>query len=361
VAERLSGFGLEVTTQVGKTGVVGILEGSGPGKTLLLRADMDALPIQEKNEVPYRSMHDGVMHACGHDGHTACLLSVAKILSTHRPDFPGRIKFVFQPGEEGFAGARQMIEDGVLENPVVDAALGLHLIADYPCGVVKVRAGALNACMDRFTCTIKGKGAHAAMPEQGADAIQMSAQLICALQSLTTKEVSPMMPLLVHVGTIQGGDAANVVAEQVTLEGTVRTYDESIRKSLPERMNRIGQGITAAFNGSHLLDYEFGYPPLVNDREMVELVRNEAISVVGSGRTQEGEQTLASEDMAFFLERVPGCFFEVGAGNEDKGFNQPHHSSKFDFEEDALMVGIEVMLRSALAYLGSRQYDFKTR
>lgn len=351
VAERLSSFGLQVATQVGKTGVVGLLEGAGPGKTLMLRADMDALPIKEKNEVPYRSRNDGVMHACGHDGHMACLLTVAKILSTHRHDFSGLIKFVFQPGEEGFAGAHKMIEDGVLENPPVDAALGLHINTGLPCGVIATRAGAAFACMDYFKYTIKGKGAHAARPEDGADTILMSVQLISALQSLTNKEISPIKPMLIHVGTIQGGDSFNVVAEETELKGTVRTYDESIRKSLPERMNRIGKGITEALRGSHKLEYEFKYPPLVNDKEITELVRLQAVSVVGIDGVMEAELFLGGEDMAFFLEQVPGCFFWLGAGNNEKGLNQPLHNARFDFDEDALMVGVEVMIRSALTYL----------
>ena len=351
VAEKLESLGLEVTTQVGETGVVGMLEGSGPGKTLLLRADMDALPILEENNVPYRSKVDGIMHACGHDGHMACLLAVAKILSANRQAFAGRIKFVFQPGEEGFAGARKMIEDGVLENPAVDAAFGLHVTSELPCGIVGVRSGSMMACMDHFTYRIKGKGGHAAQPEEGIDAIQMSVQLISALHNIPCREVSQMKPLLVHVGTINGGEAFNVVAENVTISGTVRTYDEDFRKSLPERMNRIGHGITAAFGGEHELDYDFGYPPLVNDSIMTNLVLKESAIAVGKEKTQEIEPELGSEDMAFFLERVPGCFFYIGARNDQKGMNQPHHNSKFDFDEDSLLVGVEVMIRSALTYL----------
>ncbi len=352
IANYLFDLGLKVQTGVAKTGVVGLLEGRNPGKTVLLRADMDALPLQEDNDVPYRSQNDKVMHACGHDGHMAILLIVAKILAYRRGELTGQIKFVFQPGEEGFAGARLMIEQGVLQNPTVDTAFGLHLNTGIPVGSLALRACNMMACMDSFTITIRGKGGHAASPEGGVDAILMSAQLISVLQSLISKEVSPVTPLVLHVGTIQGGSAFNIIAEQVELKGTVRIHDNELRNSIPERINRVAKGVTEALRGSHELDYQFGYPPVVNDSAMVDLVKDVGVQVVGAEQVIEISPVMMSDDMGFFLEEVPGCYFFVGAGNAEKGFNQPHHNPRFDFDEEALVVGARVMSRIALACLG---------
>lgn len=354
VAKYLTDMGLKVQTGIAGTGVVGLLKGKDPGKTVLLRADMDALPIQEENDVPYRSQKDGIMHACGHDGHMAILLTVAKILNAHREDLSGRIKFIFQPGEEGLAGERFMIEDGVLEDPKVDSAFGLHLNTGIPVGSLALRAGNMMACLDSFTIKIKGKGGHAAMPEGGVDAILMSAQVISTLQSLISKEVSPTTPLVVHVGTIHGGNAFNIVADQVELKGTVRTHDEILRKSMPERIDRIVKGVTEALRGAHELDYQFGYLPVVNDAAMTELVKGVGAQVVGNEQVLEIPPVMMSDDMGFFLKEITGCYFFVGAANPEKGFDQPHHNARFDFDEDALIVGAEVMTRVALAYLTNR-------
>ncbi len=351
VARHLGDLGLKVSTGIGKTGVVGLLEGGKPGKTVLLRADMDALPIQEMTDLPFQSKNAGVMHACGHDGHMAILLTLAKLLAARRKGLRGRIKFVFQPGEEGMGGARFMIQDGVLEEPSVDAAFALHLIAQFPVGMIGVRPGALMACMDSFTIRITGKGGHAAMPDGGVDAILMAAQAVTALQSLVSREISPLTPLVVHVGTFHGGEAFNIVAERVEMKGTVRTLDEALQKSIPERMDRVLKGITSALRGSHELDYEFGYPPLINDGPMTDLMKREAAYVVGPERVIDVPATLASDDMAFFLKKVPGCYFFVGAGNPSRGINHPHHNARFDIDEDALVVAAETLGRVTLAYL----------
>ena len=353
IARRLKEFGLTVKTGIGGTGVVGLLEGGAPGKTVLLRADMDALPVREENDVPYRSRIDGAMHACGHDGHMSILLGVAKILSAARGSLRGRIRFVFQPGEEGFGGARFMIDDGVLNHPRVDAAFALHLIAPMPVGMIGVRPGALMASMDSFTISIIGKGGHAAMPEGGVDAVVMGAQAVTALQSLISKEVSPLVPLVVHVGTIHGGNAFNIIAESIEMKGTVRCLDEGLRKSIPERMDRILKGITSAFRGFHQLDYQFGYPPVVNNGAMTELLKAEAADVVGREMVIEVPPSMAGDDMAFFLKEVPGCYFFVGAGNAQKGLTYPHHSSRFDIDEEALITGAETLARTAVAFLGT--------
>jgi amidohydrolase len=281
----------------------------------------------------------------------AILLTVATILSYKREEFSGQIKFMFQPGEEGFAGARFMIEDGVLKDPKVDAAFALHLMNNMPSGVIGVRNGALMASMDSFTIKILGKGGHAGMPDEGVDAVLMSGQVVCALQSLISKEVSPLTPLVVHVGTIQGGSAFNIVADQVELKGTVRTLDETLQKSIPERMNRIVKGVTEALRGTHELDYQFVYPTVINEETMTELVQGIATQVVGEEKVIELPPMMGSDDFAFCLKEVPGCYFFVGAGNSEKGMDPPHHNARFDFDENAMVVGAEMMVRVAKTYL----------
>ena len=351
IAEYLRNLGLEVSEGVGTTGVVGVLNGNRTGKTVMLRADMDALPIQELNEVEYRSVNDGVMHACGHDGHMAILLGTAAVLSGMRDRLIGRIKFVFQPAEESLGGARNMIADGVLDNPRVDAAFGLHLISLLPLGYIGYKPGPIMASMDPFTITIKGKGGHGAMPESGIDAILISASVITALQSLVTKEISPISPAVVHVGTINGGDASNVIADKVVMEGTVRTLDMNVQQLIPKHMERILTGITQAMGGEYELDYSSGYPATINDAAMTKVVQDIAEQVVGKDFVFEVPSAMISEDMSFYLQKVPGSYFYVGAGNVEKGFSQPHHNSRFDIDEQALSIGAKMMCNLAVSYL----------
>ena len=351
IAEYLRNLGLEVSEGVGTTGVVGVLNGNRTGKTVMLRADMDALPIQELNEVEYRSVNDGVMHACGHDGHMAILLGTAAVLSGMRDRLNGQVKFVFQPAEESLGGARNMIADGVLDNPRVDAAFGLHLISLLPLGYIGYKPGPIMASMDPFTITIKGKGGHGAMPESGIDAILISASVITALQSLVTKEISPISPAVVHVGTINGGDASNVIADKVVMEGTVRTLDMNVQQLIPRHMERMLTGITQAMGGEYELDYSSGYPATINDAAMTKVVQDIAEQVVGKDFVFEVPSAMISEDMSFYLQKVPGSYFYVGAGNVEKGFSQPHHNSRFDIDEQALAVGAKMMCSLAVSYL----------
>ena len=281
IADYLEKTGLAVTTGVGQTGVIGLLQGAQPGKTLMMRADMDALPIQEKNQVPYRSENNGVMHACGHDGHMAILLAAAKILSQHRGEISGNIKFVFQPGEEGYDGARLMIEEGVLENPRVEAAIGLHLSTAMPVGKIGIRNGAFLAGSDAFSIRVYGQMGHGAHPESGVDAIFISANVITSLQSLVSREVSALNPVVVHIGMIKGGTAGNIIADRVTLRTVVRTLDAELRGTIQQRMDRILKGITSAYRGSHEIRYLGGVGPVVNDPAMADLVKSAAIQSVG--------------------------------------------------------------------------------
>ena len=353
IAEYLGQAGLAVKTGVGQTGVVGLLQGAKPGKTLMIRADMDALPIQEKNQVPYRSENDGVMHACGHDGHMAILLGAAKILQAHRGEISGNIKFIFQPGEEGYDGARLMIEQGVLEDPKVDAAIGLHLGNKLQVGKIGIRDGATMASSDAFSIRVYGQMGHGAHPESGVDAIYISGHVITSLQSLVSREVSALNPVVVHIGMIKGGTAGNIIADRVTLRTVVRTLDAELRGTIQQRMDRILKGITSAFRGSHAIRYLGGVGPVINDPAISDVIRSAASKTVGRENIINPEPSMGSDDMARFLEAVPGCYFGLGAGNKEKGFHYPVHHPMFDMDEDGLIIGVETLVRSALFYLKS--------
>lgn len=353
VAEYLRNLELEVQTGIAETGVLGLLSGCRPGKTLLIRADMDALPIEEANDVPYRSKNAGVMHACGHDGHMAISLTAARILSGLSGEFSGQVKFVFQPGEEGFGGAREMIRHGVMGNPDVHAAMGLHLTNMLPIGQLAVRAGPIMASMDSFSVEIAGKSGHAAMPNEAVDAILIGSHVITALQTLISKETSPHEPLVVHVGTIQGGHAFNVVADRVEMKGTVRATNEELQSSIPERMERIINNLSKSLRGTGKLDYRFDYPPVVNDERISQMVRTVAARLLGEDHIPVIPPIMASDDIGFFLQEVGGCFFFVGSSNADKEITGAHHNPHFDFDEDAMVIGAEVLIGSALEYLGA--------
>lgn len=351
IADYLRDVGISVSTGIGQTGVVGLLRGKNSGKTLMIRADMDALPIQEQNQVPYRSKNDGIMHACGHDGHTAILLATVKILNDHRDEISGNIKFVFQPGEEGYDGARLMIEDKVMEAPQVDAVIGLHISSATPVGKISVQEGPVMASSDAFSIRVYGEMGHGAHPESGVDAIFISGNVITSLQSLVSREVSALNPVVVHIGMIKGGTAGNIIADRVTLRAVVRTLDADLRKTIHQRLDRILKGITSAYRGSHGIRYLGGVGPVVNHPSMTDLVRAEAIKTVGSENVLTQKPTMGSDDMARFLEAVPGCYFSLGVANKEKGFDYPIHTPRFDIDESGLVFGVETMVRSALTYL----------
>ena len=348
VAARLRELGLAVREGVGKTGVVADLSGSAPGPRVLLRADMDALPIPEETGAPHASEHAGRMHACGHDGHMAVLLAAARFFSENRAGFPGSLRFVFQPGEEGFAGARAMIEDGLLEGGV-DAALALHLWQPLGLGRVWVRPGPFMAAMDVFDLTVKGRSAHGAAPHAGVDALVAASHIVSAFQSVVAREVNPLHAAVVTVGTVRGGRARNIICEEVVMEGTCRTLDSDLRETLPWRLDRLAGGVAAAFSASHRLEYTHLYPVLENDPRICEVVAEAARGVVGCENVTPGEPQMVSEDFSFVCERVPGAMFYVGAGGE--GFPHPHHHPKFDFDEAALAHGARILIGAALRLL----------
>ncbi len=354
VAQRLQTMGFEVQTGIAKTGVVGLLRGgaSKPGaKTIAIRADMDALPIHELNEIDYRSTIDGKMHACGHDGHTSILLAVADILNKRRAELTGNVKFVFQPAEERIGGAEPMIKKGAMQG--VDGIIGLHLMSDYPLGRVGVRSGPIFASADRLSLTVKGKGGHAAMPETAVDPIVISAHIVTALQTLISRETSPFSPAVITIGIIQAGTAFNIIPESAEMLGTMRAFSAEHRRKLVQRISEIATGIATAMGGSCETEVIDGCPQCVNDARMTEIVHNAAVAAVGEKEVDDNEDvmTTSSDDMAYFLEAVPGCYFIVGAKNEEKGANYPHHHPRFNIDEDAMPIGVEVLTRAAMNFL----------
>ena len=358
IASRLSDYGYEVTTGVGKTGVTGLLRGAksggaSGGRTLLYRADMDALPIQEENTVEYRSQRPNVMHACGHDAHVAIGLAVAKRIAAARDRINGNLKFVFQPAEERGSGAVAMIDDGVLDSPPVSAAIGLHVWNDLPTGRTGICAGPTMAAADEFELVIKGVGGHGAMPHQTVDAILVASQVVVALQTIVSRNVSPLDSAVVTVGKFVAGSAFNVIAGSATLTGTVRSFSKETYRSIPQMVERVIKGVTESMGASYELRYDRHTPPLVNDPKMTALVAGCAAEVIGDQNVIQDRSvpTMGAEDMAYFLERVPGCYFFLGTQNEERGFVHPHHSPNFDIDESALPTGVEIMTRAIFRYL----------
>jgi len=355
VADRLRAAGYEVRTGIAETGVVGTLRGgAGDGPTLLLRADMDALPIQEDTPHDFRSTVDGRMHACGHDAHTAIGLAVAERLAAGRERWGGTVKYVFQPGEETGQGALRMIQQGVLEG--VDLALGLHVWMGLPSGVVGVTPGPFMASAGEFDLTIQGKGGHGAMPEQTVDAVLVASQVVVALQSIVSRGVSPLDSAVVSVGSFHAGTTHNVIAGSARLTGTVRSFTVEGCEELPGRIERVAAGVCEALGATYGFEYRQDTPPTINDPATAELVRAAALEVVGDDRVRFGPQvrTMAAEDFGEFLLRVPGCYFFVGAESAEKGMVHPHHSPHFDVCEDSLPVAVEVLERAALRALAAK-------
>ena len=351
VAEKLRTLGLdEVRTRIGVTGVLGTLRGGRPGPVTLLRADMDALPITELNDVAYRSTRAGVMHACGHDGHVSILLAAARTLAARRAEIPGTLVFCFQPGEEGHAGNKKMIDDGALENPHVDRTFALHLYSGLDVGKVGVRDGAFFASADEFDLTIRGKGGHGAMPQLAVDPIAAGAYVITLLQTIVSREVAPKDPAVVTVGQFTSGTTFNVIPDEATMRGTVRAFDADVRRSMPERMERILKGLAEAMRFEYHFAYHWSYPPTVNARDVNDVVRDVARRELGAQNLVEHDIVMWAEDMSFMQELRPGAYFIVGArGGPDSAF--PHHNARFDIDERALDVGYRMMV--ALGLVGS--------
>jgi amidohydrolase len=338
----------EIRTAIGKTGILATLKGGRPGPVTLLRADMDGLPMDELADVPYRSTRKGAMHACGHDGHIAILLSAARALSQHRELVAGTIVFCFQPAEEGPAGNKFMIEDGALENPHVDRCFALHLYSGLEVGKVGIRDGAFFASSDRFTLTLKGRGGHGAMPQVTVDPIVGASQLITMLQTIASREIAPKDPVVVTVGTMHAGTTFNVIPDNAEMMGTVRAFSDEVRRSIPERMERMIDGTCDALRLDYDFEYLWGYPPTVNDRAMNDVVRAAAARALGAENIVDPHDVVMwAEDMSYMMELRPGAYFVVGVRGATLGI-EPQHSARYDIDERALEVGFKMMVELAL-------------
>lgn len=351
VSEWLEKFGLEVKRGLAKTGVVGILEGKEPGRTVAIRTDMDALPIEEANDVPYASKIKGKMHACGHDAHTAILLGVAKFFSSMKDRVKGNIKWIFQPAEEGGGGGRILVEEGVLENPKVDAIFGAHVFPFLSIGKVGIYEREGLAAADRFTIKIIGKGGHAAAPHVSKDPVLAVGHLITQIHSIVSRDINPLDSGVVTIGKVSGGTASNIIPDEVELLGTVRSLTPQVREELRLRIKQVTQGVARSFGVDYRFNFEYGYPVLVNDPEMSKLVASACSKVIGEENVEALKPSMGGEDFAYYLEKVPGSFFRLGIRNEMKGIVHPYHSSLFDIDEEVLPFGVEIFVRIIDQYL----------
>jgi amidohydrolase len=353
ILERLREIdGLQDIRPIARTGATALLVGSRERPCVLWRADIDALPVPERNDLPFASKNPGVMHACGHDAHITIALGLADALAARRDELAGSVRFVFQPAEEGSGGAQACIADAVLESPPVDRALGLHISSDIPLGSINVAAGPFFAAPTTFTITITGRGGHAAAPQQSVDAVVTAAYAITALQTVVSRSVSPAETVVLTIGKVEAGYRSNVIADSATLKGTVRTYTDHLRDEMIRRMDEILAGVCSAFGATFTLEHETSCPPLVNDPTVTALVEHEAASFFGHEQIM-AVPTMGAEDMSVFLEERPGCYFWLGARNERKGIAGRHHDPAFMIDEDALELGVEFGIRVIEAALRS--------
>jgi len=347
VYDQLISLQIEARAKVGGNGVVGTIYGGRPGPTVALRADMDALPIQDEKQCDYASQRPGVMHACGHDGHTAVLLEVAAILQQYRQHLNGNVRLIFQHAEEiAPGGAKPMIEAGALDG--VDAVYGIHLWTPLPVGVVATRPGPMMAASDEFNIVIEGKGGHGGLPHETVDSVLVGAELTVSLQSIVSRSVNPVDPAVVSVGMFHAGTGFNVIAEQASLTGTVRTFSEATRQLIYSRLQELATHTAAKHGAKATLNYKWGYPVVVNDAEEAGEALRVAEALFGSAMVQEAQLIMVAEDFAYYLQHVPGTFLFVGAGNEEKGIIYPHHHPRFDLDEESLRTAAKLLI--ALAF-----------
>lgn len=380
-AEALHNIGVDVTTGVARTGVVGTLRGARSGQTVALRADMDALPIPEETGLPFSSRVPGLMHACGHDGHVAILLGTAMVLARLREGLEGTVKFICQPAEEGLGGAKEMISAGVLENPRVDAILALHLWPDIPLGHIGVHKGPAMAALDKVSILIRGRGGHVATPHKGTDALVAASLLVLAMQTLVSREIDPLEPVVVGIGELKAGRAYNAIADFAELRGTVRTVDPSLRQAMPQLIERKVRGIAESTGVEYDFDYTFGYPPVINDAGIADMVVEVCGAIPGVKKVNVlGKPSMVGEDFAYYLQTTPGAMLLLGAGAAATGDKAPGacaggsggqagtgrttvqgayplHHSRFDFPEEALATGVKVMTTLVLRFLGQQGGD----
>jgi len=343
IANRLTEMGIDNQTNIGKTGVVGTINGANPGQTIALRADMDALPIQETTDIPYKSVKDGVMHACGHDGHIAMLLGVAEVLVQKKEIIKGTVKLIFQPAEEGEGGAKLMIEDGCLNG--VDEIYGIHLWNYQDFGTIGIQHGPVMAAADGFKIDIKGIGGHGATPQGTVDAIVVASHLINTLQTIVSRNTNPLENTVVTVGKIEGGSNFNIITESVHLEGTTRAYTKENRNMIKQRMQEIIDGTAKAFGAEIDFEYRDGYPPTINHPNPTETMKTSAEKIVGEGVCKPF-LSMGGEDFSYFGQKIPASYGFIGSLPTNlKPEEIPHHSPHFNFEEDAMLVGASLLLQ----------------
>ena len=346
VSEKLEKFGFEVQTNIGKTGVVGILKGKHKGKTIAMRADMDALPIQEKSDVPYKSINDGIMHACGHDAHVAILLGAAEILSKKTNQINGNIKFIFQPAEEGFGGAQYMIDDGAIDD--VDEIYGLHVWNYQKAGTVGIKSGPVMAAADKFMVSIKGIGGHGAAPQGTVDATIVASYLIQSLQTIVSRNINPLESTVITIGQINGGNNFNIIADKIILKGTARAYTQENRDLIKKRMHEMCKGVGQTFGAEIQLNYKDGYPPVINDNNITNNVKKAVNKIIPDGIVSP-YLSMGGEDFSYFANKVPGCFFFLGSLPDGKEImSTPQHCSHYDIDEDVMLIGSSIFIELGL-------------
>ncbi|MCU0489707.1 MAG: amidohydrolase [Anaerolineales bacterium] len=351
VARELAALGLEVSSGIAETGVIALVEGEQPGPVALLRFDMDALPILEQNQVEYASEKAGVMHACGHDGHTAIGLTVARLLSAQRAGLHGTAKLVFQPAEEGLGGAKRMVDEGVLENPRPDLSLSLHLWNERPLGWLGIADGPTMAAAEIFKLRLTGRGGHGAVPNLAIDPVVAAAQVISALQSVVSRNVSPLDAAVISVTTVQAGEAFNVIPSEAVLQGTIRTFKPEVRKRVLERFEQVVGGVAGAMECQAEIELKGITPAVVNDPRIAARVQAAAARLFPESPVATGFSTMGSEDMAFMMQDIPGCYFFLGSANSERGLDYAHHHPRFDFDERVLPRAAALMAAAAMEFL----------
>lgn len=350
IYETLESFGNLELSRPTETSVMARLIGSKPGKVLAIRADIDALPIQEENTFEFASQNPGVMHACGHDGHTAMLLGTAKVLSGMKDQIKGEVRFFFQHAEELFpGGAEEMVQAGVMDG--VDLVIGAHLWSPMELGKIGVVYGPMMAAPDTFWITVNGKGGHAALPHQTIDSIAVAAQVVTNLQHIVSRNTDPLDNLVVSVTQFIAGTTHNVIPGSVEICGTVRSFDAKVRESIPELMERIVRGITEAHGASYEFKYQFGYRPVINQEDVTRVIEETVLEVFGEEALDKMKPNMGGEDFSAYQQKSPGTYFYVGAGNPDKGITYPHHHSRFTVDEDALEIGVKMFVNAAFKLL----------
>jgi amidohydrolase len=351
VAERLKALGYTVRTGIAKTGVTGFLKGGKPGKTVLIRADMDALPMQEETDVPWRSENAGVMHACGHDTHTAMGLTAAAVLARMAPTLAGNLYFVFQPSEETSRGADAMIEEGLLEDVRSDAAVAIHILNMFPAGTIAICNGPTMASADRLTITVSGRGGHGAAPHLAVDPVVAAAQIITGLQTLVSRETPPFSPAILSITMLRAGTAFNIIPDTVEMVGTFRCFDPKLRERLMVALARTAEGIAASMRCTATVANEFMTPAVLNDPAVTRIAREAAAAIVGPEKTIAPDPLTGSEDAAFIWQKVPGCYAFIGSANPAWASPPSMHNVKFDIDESCLEIGAEFLVRAATRLL----------